>query len=552
MSLPPHVIISRDGSPRTLPLLNLGLSDGSQFSADADHIVTGRTCIIGASGSGKSYLVAVLCEELCKAGIPFLIIDTEGEYHTLKEKFDLLWVGDDERCDIRLSELYLADLAAAAPRSQPIILDLSDSLSQFSVLGTFLTALYAEVSRRRLPYLVILEEADRFVPQSGERLPVLDEIARRGRKRGLGLVICTQRPSVVDKNVLSQCGNQLIGRLVIRNDLQAVSHFFPGQRLPKQLTTLAPGHFYAMGDLAPQPTQIAVKARETSHGGSTPLLSSRPPAPLLPYPRTSIPQGLGSSIGEAEPPPGVSARAGAPAEEEMFGFGSRIKVADVPFLVRRERSYILFGGKEMIVGIQKVLVPITELAVRSRVGLLKKHFETKYLLIDGLDGRSVQLNDGVSFGVGFSQVLGLEQRDVEVLLALEADGELTVFDLIGRVRLSEDLVRQSLKALEERRLALSYRRGRVKVYRRTVEVPQMKLEPAPTVVEKVDEDGTREPPKASDEQLRNIVRGLVEGGEVDRTRLLFYPLYRVRLDLNGKVRTVWIDARTGRQVESAQ
>jgi predicted transcriptional regulator len=535
-----------------LPLLNLGSHDGSPFTADADRIVTGRTCVIGASGSGKSYLVAVLCEELCKADIPFLIIDTEGEYHTLKEKCNLLWVGDDGRCDIRLNELRLEDLAAAAPESQPIILDLSDSGDQRSVLGTFLTALYAEVSRRRLPYLVVLEEADRFVPQAGERLPVLDEIARRGRKRGLGLVICTQRPSVVDKNVLSQCSNQLMGRLVIRNDLQAVSHFFPGQRLPKQLTTLAPGSFYAMGDLAPEPILVTVRARETSHGGFTPLLSSRPPAPLLPYPRSSTLRGIGPSAEGRERAQAGLTHSEAPGPAGTFGFASRIKPEDVPFLVRRARSYVLFGGREMIVGVQKVLVPIAELAVRSQVGLLKKHYETKYLLIDGRDGRSVEVDDGISFGMGFSQVLGLEQKDIEVLQALEPNGELTVFDLVGRVRLSEDLVRRSLKTLEDRRLAFSYRRGRVKVYRRTVDVPQMKLEPTQAIVEKIDEDGTREPPRAKDEELRQIVRGLVEGGEVDKTSLLYYPLYRVRLELNGKSRIVWIDARTGRQVETAQ
>jgi hypothetical protein len=238
--------------------------------------------------------------------------------------------------------------------------------------------------------------------------------------------------------------------------------------------------------------------------------------------------------------------------DEIFGFSSRIGSADVPFLVRRARSYVLFGGREMIMGVQKVLVPVTELAVRSRVGLLKKHFETKYLLIDGRDGRSVEIGDGISFGAGFSSVVGLEQRDVEVLQALEPDGELTVFDLVGRVRLSEDLVRQSLKALEDRRLALSYRRGRVKVYRRTVEAPQMKLLPTPSAVEKLEEDGLMEAPKATDADLRKIVRGLIEGGEVDRATLFYYPLFKVRLELNGKGRTVWIDARTGRHVETAQ
>ncbi|MGA1976181.1 MAG: DUF87 domain-containing protein [Conexivisphaerales archaeon] len=535
-----------------MPLLNLGSHGDRPFSADADRIVTGRTCVIGASGSGKSYLVAVLCEELCKAGVPFVIIDTEGEYYTLKEKFDLLWVGDDERCDLNWNEVRLEDLASNATMSQPIILDLSGADKQPSILATFLTAVYADVSRRRMPYLVILEEADRFIPQAGEKLAVLDEIGRRGRKRGLGLVICTQRPSVVDKNVLSQCSNQLIGRLVIRNDLQAVSHFFPGDRLPKQLTTLPPGAFYAMGDLAPQPTEIVVKPRETSHGGSTPLLSSRPPGPLLRYARGGAHQLGGSQLAKEKEPPGLESgppRIGNP--KKILGLPSLIKLEDVPSTIKRARTYVLFGGRESVVDVQKVLVPIAELTLRLRAGILRKHYETKYLLLDARNGRSVELGEGISFGPGVSYVIGLEASDVEILQALQADGESVVFDLIERVRLSEDLVRRSLKVLEVRRLAMSYRRGRVKVYKRTVDLPRLKLETTQTHLDRIDEGGTIEGQNVAEGQLREVVRGLFEGGELEGVSLFYYPLYRVRLSLDAKVRTVWIDSRTGRQVETA-
>ncbi|HVP22388.1 MAG TPA: DUF87 domain-containing protein [Conexivisphaerales archaeon] len=529
-----------------MPQLDLGRHGERPFSVDADHVVTGRTCVMGASGSGKSYLVAVICEELCKAGVPFLIVDTEGEYHTLKEKYDLLWVGDEPGCDVRWSELRLGELAAASLQSQPIILDLSGVDDQRSLLGTYLTALYAEVSRRRLPYLVVLEEADRFIPQAGERLPILDEIARRGRKRGLGLIVCTQRPSVVDKNVLSQCSSQLIGRLVIKNDLQAVSHFFPGQQLPKQLTTLPPGSFYAMGDLSQQPVQIAVRARETSHGGSTPLLSSRPPSHMIRYlgPRSEEPIGPKPP---AEAPPSVQE-----GSKPRLGLPSRIDAKDVPLLVKRARTYFLFGGREMVTAVQEVLVPVAELTVRLRVGMIKKHFETRYLLLDARNGRSVDLSQGISFGPGVSQLVGLDQRDVEVLLALEPKNEATAFDLMGRVRLSEDIVRQSLRRLEERRLALSYRRGRVKVYRRSVDVPKVGLFEAQQATEPMEEGGSVAPVALAEDDMRQLVRGLFEGGELDGVSYFYYPLHRVRLELDSRARTVWIDARTGRQVESAE
>ncbi len=530
-----------------MPQLELGRHGERPFSVDADRLVTGRTCVIGASGSGKSYLVAVLCEELCKASVPFLIIDTEGEYYTLKEKYDLLWVGDDTKSDLRWNEVRVGELAAAALEGQPIILDLSWLDDQKTMLGTILTSLYAEVSRRRLPYLIVLEEADRFIPQAGERLPILDEIARRGRKRGLGIVICTQRPSVVDKNVLSQCGNQLIGRLVIRNDLQAVSHFFPGQQLPKQLTALAPGSFYAMGDISSQPVQIEVRQRETSHGGFTPLLSSRPPAPLHPFPKPS-------SLPEETPaePSATAPLTPLVAPKELTGFPSLVASKDVLFLVRRARTYIVFGGREMIMGVEKFLVPLSQLKVRLRAGLVKKHYETKYLLLDGRDGREVVLSPGLAFGTGLSQLLGLNQRDVEVLLALQPNSESTVFDLVIRTHLSEDLVRKSLKGLEERRLALSYRRGRVKVYKRTVDIPNPRFVETPVTAEKLDEGGEVKPLEIREEELRQLVRGLYVGGELDEVSTYYYPVYRVRLELNMKSRTVWIDARTGRQVDEAE
>ena len=340
-------------SPRTMPLLNLGRQSDLPFSAAADRIVTGRTCVIGASGSGKSYLVAVLCEELCRAGVPFIIVDTEGEYYTLKEKFDALWVGDDERCDLSWGEVRLDDLASSTLECQPIILDLSGAGDPRSILGAFLTSLYGEVSRRKLPYLIILEEADRFVPQAGERLPILDEIARRGRKRGLGLVVCTQRPSVVDKNVLSQCSNQFIGRLVIRNDLQAVSHFFPAQQLPRQLTMLAPDSFYAMGDLSSQPTRITVRERETRHGGSTPLLSSRPPGPLLSFRGTSSRLAKEEQAVEGKVATGGTSKSELAVKPgETLGLEALVRPEDVPSLVRRARSFVPFGGKESVADFQ--------------------------------------------------------------------------------------------------------------------------------------------------------------------------------------------------------
>lgn len=308
--------------------LRLGTTESGPFEVDANRVATGRTCVIGSSGSGKSYAVGVICEELCRIGVPFVLVDTEGEYSGLKGGFELTRVGEDEYADLQCAGLDLEDLARQAPDISPLILDVSEVDDPRGKVGVFLSGLYREVSQRRTPYLVIVEEADRFVPQAGERLPVLGELSRRGRKRGLGLMVCTQRPSLVDKNVLSQCGNQLIGKLVIRNDLQAVSQFFPGNSLPKQLTSMTPGEFYALGGLSPEPVRLRVRKRETRHGGGTPTLARRV---LRPY----------SPVGAGSPPvPRSQVRpdSSTPRAGGQLGLLPTISDDDVPLWVKRGRG----------------------------------------------------------------------------------------------------------------------------------------------------------------------------------------------------------------------
>ena len=97
----------------------------------------------------------MICEELCKAKVPFAIIDVEGEYSGLKEKYEAIWVGDDEGCDLTWSKkVDLKQLAKFAPDCPPIILDISEAHRPREKVNEFLIALYTEISKRRTPYLL--------------------------------------------------------------------------------------------------------------------------------------------------------------------------------------------------------------------------------------------------------------------------------------------------------------------------------------------------------------------------------------------------------------
>lgn len=526
--------------------LNLGLVDGRPFTADPNLLATGRTCVLGASGSGKSYTVAVICEELCKNNVPFTLIDTEGEYSGLKEKYEAIWMGDDARCDLKFGAVEMEEVARQAPDVAPIIMDLSEADKPRDRVNSFLTELYKEVSDRRVPYLVVLEEADRFVPQQGEKLSIFNEIARRGRKRGMGLMVCSQRPSLVDKNVLSQCGNQLIGKLIIQNDLKSVSQFFPGKGLPKQLTSLKPGEFYAMGGLSPEPTKVTVRPRETRHGGMTPVIAARVVKPFM----GTLPPDGGLPLVRA----GTEAKSGtgreAPAREKVLSFPTLVRQEDVPAIVKRRKSLRFFGKAETVTSVQLLLRPIVEVGVRLRKGVLKKRFETSYFHLDGISGKLVELNGQIREREGFERLLGLKAVQVEVLREIRPDYEMSVLDLASKVQEPKAAMGKIVSLLQTKRLVRVVEYGRKRLVRRVVDFPVVKLREMPMELDQVEKgEGRVESARLREDDLREVVRGVWDGADLDAFTVFHYPVYKVEMMLRRKKRHLWIDGRTSKELD---
>ncbi|MFO7618298.1 MAG: ATP-binding protein [Thermoplasmata archaeon] len=123
------------------------------------------------------------------------------------------------------------------------------------------------------PMLVVAEEAHNYCPQQGSTpcSKVMRTIASEGRKFGLGLVIITQRAAKVDKNVLSQCGTQVILKITNPLDLKAVTSSVEGltsgttediQQLPMGVAIICGGGIQV-------PMFIRIRPRETRHGGES-------------------------------------------------------------------------------------------------------------------------------------------------------------------------------------------------------------------------------------------------------------------------------------------
>jgi hypothetical protein len=123
------------------------------------------------------------------------------------------------------------------------------------------------------PMLVVTEEAHNYCPQQGSTASskIMRTIASEGRKFGLGLVIITQRAAKVDKNVLSQCGTQVILKITNPLDLKAVISSVEGLTagVTEEIQQLPIGVAIVCGGGVQVPLFVRVRPRETRHGGES-------------------------------------------------------------------------------------------------------------------------------------------------------------------------------------------------------------------------------------------------------------------------------------------
>jgi DNA helicase HerA-like ATPase len=189
------------------------------LTLDLEDLIGQCVAILGIRGSGKSNTAGVLFEELLKYNYPLSVVDIDGEYFGLKERFEVLVVGQGEGVEIEVDVDCAKEIAEISmEKNVPIVLDLSGFLSEDrnDFLKEYLSALWSLAGKLRRPYIVGIEEAHEFIPQGvkTELKELIARVALRGRKRGLGAVIISQRSAKVDKDVLSQAGMLFLHRVV--------------------------------------------------------------------------------------------------------------------------------------------------------------------------------------------------------------------------------------------------------------------------------------------------------------------------------------------------
>jgi len=233
--------------------------------------------ILGIRGSGKSNTAGVIFEELLQNNYPLSIVDIEGEYFGLKEKYEVLVVGTGEGVEIEIDANCAAEIAQVSmEQNVPVVLDLSGFLSdeRTELLKAYLSSLWTLAGTLRKPYMIGIEEAHEFIPQGvkNELKEMIARIALRGRKRGLGGIVVSQRSAKVDKDVLSQAGMLFLHRVVHEVDMRVYGELLPWRKseVKEIINSLDTGDcIYVNGDSI---LPIYVRERSTFHAGFTPSL----------------------------------------------------------------------------------------------------------------------------------------------------------------------------------------------------------------------------------------------------------------------------------------
>lgn len=163
-------------------------------------------------------------------------------------------IKDDEEADLRIVDISGLPNEVAGPLTASI----ARLLFQYKLWQS-------REERERDPVLLVCEEAHRYVPDVGlaeyqSAQKAIRRLAKEGRKYGVGLLLVSQRPSDLERTVLSQCSSWIVMRLTNPSDQAHVRRFLPDNLsdLSRLLPSLTRQEAIFVGEAATVPARIMI------------------------------------------------------------------------------------------------------------------------------------------------------------------------------------------------------------------------------------------------------------------------------------------------------
>lgn len=262
----------------------LGARDGRDVHVDLGRLVESRMLVQANSGGGKSWALRRILEQT-HGSVQHLVLDVEGEFHTLRERFDYVLAarnGGDCLADARTASLLARRLLELGVSAICDIYELPRHEQRLFV-RRFLEALIGAPRALWHPTLVVVDEAHIFCPEKGqaESASAVIDLMTLGRKRGFCGVLATQRLSKLHKDAAAEANVKLIGRTGLDVDMKRAGEElgFTSSEQRLSLRNLPPGHFFTFGPgVSNEVLQVHVGDVVTTHPRPGARATPIPPA----------------------------------------------------------------------------------------------------------------------------------------------------------------------------------------------------------------------------------------------------------------------------------
>jgi uncharacterized protein DUF87 len=232
------------------------LGDGVELNVQ--RLIETRMLLQANSGGGKSWALRRILEQT-HGHVQQIVIDTEDEFYTLREKHDYILVrheGGDCVPEVRSAELLATRLLELGVSAIISIYELSPR-ERREFVKRFLTSLVNAPKKLWHRALIVIDEAHEFCPEqgrgsrddSGGCAEAVIGLMAKGRKRGFCGLLATQRLSKLNKDAAAEANNKLIGRATIDVDRKRAAEElgFTSKEDILSLRKLSPGEFFAFG-----------------------------------------------------------------------------------------------------------------------------------------------------------------------------------------------------------------------------------------------------------------------------------------------------------------
>jgi hypothetical protein len=233
--------------------MKFALDDAGKVQCEVSELIVSRLLVQANSGAGKSRTLRRILEQTHGA-VQQIVIDTEGEFGSLREKYDYVYAapkGGDTIAHPRSAALLairLLELRVSA------IIDLYElpMHDRIRFVKLFFDAMIEAPKKLWHPVMVVLDEAHVFCPEKGkgqaESTAAVIDMSSRGRKRGFCAVYATQRIQKLSKDATADLNNKLIGRATQSADVErAADEIGLAKTQRRELVELEPGQFLVSG-----------------------------------------------------------------------------------------------------------------------------------------------------------------------------------------------------------------------------------------------------------------------------------------------------------------